>query len=272
MRSPSASPRSSARPSQSSRPRTRLSEHAMRRAVRRRDMVVRDTDGLIDQGHRNRRGLHGAVLASRRLERWHRRRTQRGRRQTKGRGKEMVEGPPRPVGHRVVDLDASTSRTARLAGAPRFAGARPGPGKRSGVRHLDGRWPAVTLTRGSGWLRHASRVAAGIIRRRFDRCRRELLGRVREQLGRIVRHRLARDDLPTGLQQRFNHVMSQPARRPMQRLVRPAPWDVIRWERTRDDETLTAHGREGPELCPRGETLLTHTPAASRGDEPEVGG
>jgi hypothetical protein len=148
MRSPSASPRSSARPSQSSRPRTRLSEHATRRAVRRRDMVVLYTDGLIDQGHRNRRGLHGAVLASRRLERWHRRRTQRGRRQTKGRGKEMVEGPPRPVGHRVVDLDASTSRTARLAGAPRFAGARPGPGKRSGVRHLDGRWPAVTLTRG----------------------------------------------------------------------------------------------------------------------------
>ena len=50
------------------------------------------------------------------------------------------------------------------------------------------------LVRGSSGLGDAARVAAGIIRRCFDRRGRKGLRRVGQQLGWIVRHRLIRID------------------------------------------------------------------------------
>ncbi len=74
--------------------------------------------------------------------------------------------------------------------------------------------------RRSRGLGHAPWVATGIVRCRFDRRRRERLGCVREELGRIVRHRLVRIDLPIRLRQWVNHAMSQPARRSVRRALR----------------------------------------------------
>jgi hypothetical protein len=114
-------------------------------------------------------------------------------------------------------LGSAGSRLVHLC--PRLSPARirARPGSGAPILGL----PAVGRARpGSSGFGHAPRVTTGIVGVRFDRRGRERLGCVREQLGRVVGHRLAGVDLPIRLRQRFNHAMSQPARRPDGRAVR----------------------------------------------------
>jgi hypothetical protein len=65
----------------------------------------------------------------------------------------------------------------------------------------------------SGGLRHAARVAAGIVRCRFDRGGRQWLRCVGKQLARIVGNRRIWIDARDRFRQWVDHGMSQPARR-----------------------------------------------------------
>ena len=116
--------------------------------------------------------------------------------------------------------------------------------------------------RGSGRFGHAPRVAPGIVRCRFDRCRGKRLRCVGKQLGRIVRHRLVRIDRAIRLRHWFHHEKSQPVRRTGRRALR-GPGG--RGSRSVQDGR-PANGRTRPPLRRlRPARRVAHGPARSRG-------
>lgn len=98
-----------------------------------------------------------------------------------------------------------------------MSGIHPPRGSPSGPRSC---W-SIEGARGSGGLRHTTRVAAGIVRRGFDRRRRQRLRCVGKQLARIVGHGYIRVDLRVWFRQRSDHGMSQSAGRQKRRSSKP---------------------------------------------------
>ena len=145
-------------------------------------------------------------------------------------------GGPDDAGARAAGRRAVRGVTGRGAGH-----GRPVVPPTWAIAHKRRRWwvaDVAPVRPGSSGFGHASRVATGIVRCRFDRCGRKRLGCVREQLGRIVGHRLVRVDLPIRFGQRVNHAMSQPARRgrarrgrrrvPRSHLIHPGTGTTVR--------------------------------------------